>query len=221
MRGHDSIEDAHAALMLAILKANMGPFFPYSDSPLQQNIRISLCDHLKEKLAQGNLLDTLQSKFILHLPPDLMTKAADNYTPAVAAGCSSPVTTCGTIKSAIQECREFVSYQSNSSCPKLLCFIGSELQSPDILINFKDYLLELVKSEPSLVVIVTAQSSARKVKEMSSRRRVVRKAGVMSASTWTDSLESELKSEQRKLNVGRCVVLGGQLAVAELAVQVS
>ena len=59
--GHDSIEDANAALLLAILKANMGPFFPPADRNSES--RISLIDYLSTVLEESDQSALLKSQF--------------------------------------------------------------------------------------------------------------------------------------------------------------
>jgi hypothetical protein len=67
-------------------------------------------------------------------------------------------------------------------------------------------LQPLIK-EGTCVVIITAQSSLDRVNELTKRKRLCKNGGILSVTTWSDKLEAELKSEQKKTNIGRCLVL--------------
>ena len=68
--GHDSVEDANAALMLSILKANLGPFFPRESNTQSASLRVSLHDHVAQSLGQymHTCFIHVIRNFISHVP---------------------------------------------------------------------------------------------------------------------------------------------------------
>jgi len=69
--------------------------------------------------------------------------------------------------------------------------------------------LSQLPTNGSTLLIVTAQASTKKVRELSNRKRLCKKGGGMSVTSWSDALEAELKLEQKRTNVGRCIVYCG------------
>ena len=141
--GHDSVEDAHSALMLTILKANMGRYYgiDLSAKPELQEVngRISLFDHLTKDLKSSYGTDSsLQSAIMLH-GSSLFDKNKEICNVLGGASCSIR-SIIGTLSDPLRECIKFISSSSStsssspsSSClPSNIlqraCFIGSDFQ---------------------------------------------------------------------------------------------
>jgi len=57
-------------------------------------------------------------------------------------------------------------------------------------------------------VVVTSQEPLGTLRELMGRKRVCRRGGGMCVTTWSDALEAQLKAEQKKANIGQCLVIG-------------
>jgi hypothetical protein len=59
----------------------------------------------------------------------------------------------------------------------------------------------------STILVITSQEAFGKYKELSNRKRICKKAGHMCVSTWSDALEKELKTEQKKINFCKFMII--------------
>lgn len=197
--GHDSVEDAHAALMLAILKANCGKFLPITESS-DVDSRLSLCDYLFTELKALDIGKSIRSTFLIE---------EHNVANKAWIGSRSHLTVLEpstNLSRASAKMQAFIKCVAKDELDiRAIGFIGFSMSGGT---NFEDLsALSELSGDGSILLVVTAQTDLTKVGDLSARKRSLsKKNGSMCVTTWNDKLEAELKSEQKRANIGRCII---------------
>ena len=104
----------------------------------------------------------------------------------------------------------FVSYFNNKkSCISLNSYFLQEfVKGIDTVIDDEDN---------STILVITSQGALGKYKELSNRKRICKKGGHMCLSTWSDALEKELKTEQKKINFCKFMMISSISSLSDPA----
>jgi hypothetical protein len=126
---------------------------------------------------------------------------------------------------ALFDCKKFIYHHHPESSPinsntvnkssssmvadKLISFIG--MCSNDILpehdVALQDFISSIMRSG-KCCIILSSQLNTAKLNELYNRKRLYRKGGLMSVTTWGEDLEGQLKKEQKANNIAKCLILG-------------
>ena len=198
-QGHDSVEDAHAALMLAVLKVNCGEFLPITESSDIDN-RVSLCDHLFTELKALDIGKSIRSNFLIeehHISNKIWVGSRSHVK------VLEPSTN---LSLASDKMQTFIQCSMKENLDiRAIGFLGFSMSGGATLQNLSS--LSELSGNGSILLVVTAQTDLTNVKNLSVRKRSLsKKSGSMCVTTWSDKLEAELKSEQKRANIGRCIL---------------
>ena len=127
---------------------------------------------------------------------------------------------------ALSDCKKFIYHHHPQSPPtngntvkksssgstaadKLISFIGmcSNDMLPEHDVTLQDFISSIMKSG-KCCIILSSQLNTAKLNELYYRKRLYRKGGLMSVTTWGEDLEGQLKKEQKANNIAKCLILG-------------
>jgi DNA polymerase III epsilon subunit-like protein len=219
-KGHDSVEDARAALQLALLKAEKGPTFGVKNTDAA---RVSLCSQFLEgtstllawqREASAVLIESNTGVDGADRSGGNMSPGSESYLMESCIGGNAVVNPSNTASETVESACQFITKQGSVESGDKMClvFVGIERPAGDsdtstaVIQSYIDALRTAVLSTSRHALLVTTgQNSTQAVTALRTKKRLCLK-NPMASAVWSRENEDQLQYESTQSAMGGVVL---------------
>eukprot|EP01034_Spumella_vulgaris_P034128 gene34128-42080_t len=211
-RGHDSVEDARAALQLALLKAERGPMFGVKNtdaarvslfSQFPENTSTFLSWEREASTAAPVSSVTNEGETVAVLPPvESASVTSESYLMESCIGGNATVSSSDTTSGAVETACQFIASQGQDDADKMaLVYVGIKRPAGDSATRTSDIHTQISAIRSAVqgttrhgLLMITGQNSSKAVTALRTKKRICLK-NPMASAVWSRENEDQLQFE--------------------------